>query len=266
MTATQRAWLLLLALLLPACRSAGPKGPPATAAPLPAALSSYQGALRVLPGRGDQKALTLKPGDVLAGGCDVAVHVRDVAFDKGSARFTLDTLGQPRVGERRTHCQALVPVIPLVLTGFAAGPLSPEASARVEAALMTPEEYLRRKGVSFDHPAAGPPSDVASQLPDASESERRFARTVVAWPRALLSVEALYHDPSGRGRHERLVAVEAVIGADGRAYRPVTKASIDPAHQKAIESALQLWRFEPARRADAALGARVALEVPLRVY
>ena len=88
----------------------------------------------------------------------------------------------------------------------------------------------------------------------------------MAWPRPLLSVEALYHDASGRARHERLVGIEAVVGSDGRSYRPQVKSSIDRAHQEAIETALQLWRFEPARRADGPLGARVALEVPLRVY
>jgi hypothetical protein len=257
--------LLLLALLLPACQTAGPKTPPATTA-LPDLLRPYEGALRVLPGRADEKGLTLKPGDSLAGTCDVAVRVKSVAFDKGTARFSLESVGQPRLGERRPKCKQLQPTIPLAITGFAAGPVTPESTARIDNVLLTPEDYLKKKGTAFDRPKADVPPEIASQLPDASESERRLARSVVAWPRVLLSMEAIYHDASGRGRHERLVAVEAVVGTDGRLYRPQLKVSVDRAHQVAIETALELWRFEPARRSDGPLGARVSLEVPLRVY
>ena len=107
---------------------------------------------------------------------------------------------------------------------------------------------------------------MASQLPDASEAERRLARAVVAWPRPLLSVDATYRDPTGKAHHERLVGFEAVVGTDGRIYKPQVKVSIDHAHEVAMQSALSFWRFEPARRADAPVGARVPLEIVLRVY
>jgi hypothetical protein len=82
----------------------------------------------------------------------------------------------------------------------------------------------------------------------------------------LLSVEAASRAPSGRGRHERLVGFEAVVGTDGRVYRSQLRVSIDRAHETAIQTALPFWRFEPARRADAPVGARVPLEIVLRVY
>ncbi len=259
--------LLLLALLVPACKTA-PKTPPSGPAALPELLRPYEDALRILPGRGDEKALTLKPGDALAGACDVAVKVRGLGFDKGTVRFSLETIGQPQVGGKRPRCKELQPGMQLVFTGLDPDGVTTKTTTRIDAALLTPEEYVRRKGGSFDRPAGSAPaaSEVASQLPDAIDTERRLARAVVAWPRPLLTVEALHHDASGRGLHERLVGVEAVVGPDGRAYRPVVKSSIDRAHQAALETALQLWRFEPARRGDGPLGARVALEVPLRVY
>jgi len=263
----KRSWygLLLLALLAPACKSA-PKTPPATPAPLPDLLRPYEGALRILPHKGDEKAITLKAGQGLVGACDVAVRVRSVAYDNGTARFTLLSVGQPRVGERRVRCKRLEPGMQLTLTGFPAGAVSPEVIARIDGVLLTPEAYLKTKGTAFDRPPGDAPAEVASQLPDASEPERRFARAVVAWPRVLLSVDATYRDPSGRAGHERLVGVEAVVGTDGRLYRPQLKVSIDRAHDTAIQSALSLWRLEPARRADAPVGARVPLEVVLRVY
>jgi hypothetical protein len=108
---------------------------------------------------------------------------------------------------------------------------------------------------------------VASALPDASGDERRLARAVVAWPRRLMSVDAIQRGASKRARHERLVAVEAVVGSDGRLYRSQVKTPLDPAQEAAIQGALAFWRFEPARRgADAPLGARVPLEVVFRVY
>jgi len=256
---------LLLALLVPACQTA-PKKPASGPAALPDLLRPYEGALRVLPGRADEKALTLKPGDVLTGACDVAVKVRGLAFDKGTVRFSLESIGQPRVGDRRPRCKELQPGMQLVFTGLDPEAVTTKTTTRIDAALLTPEEYLRRKGGSFDRPQAAAPAEVASQLPDANDGERRLARAVVAWPRPLLSVEALYHDASGRRLHERLVGVEAVVGTDGRVYRPVVKASIDRAHEAALEEVLQMWRFEPARRGDGPLGARVPLEVPLRVY
>jgi hypothetical protein len=256
---------LLLALLVPACQTA-PKKPASGPAALPDLLHPYEGALRVLPGQADEKALTLKPGDVLTGACDMAVKVRGLAFDKGTVRFSLESIGQPRVGDRRPRCKELQPGMQLVFTGLDPEAVTTKTTTRIDAALLTPEEYLRRKGGSFDRPQAAAPAEVASQLPDANDGERRLARAVVAWPRPLLSVEAFYHDASGRGLHERLVGVEAVVGTDGRVYRPVVKASIDRAHEAALEEVLQMWRFDPARRGDGPLGARVPLEVPLRVY
>jgi cysteinyl-tRNA synthetase len=141
-----------------------------------------------------------------------------------------------------------------------------EVTARIDEVLPTPEAYLKAKGTAFDRPPEKAPSEVASQLADASQDERRLARSVVAWPKQLLSVDATYHDASGRARHERLVGVEALVGTDGRLYKPQVKVSVDRAHDVAIQNALAFWRFEPARRADAPVGARVSLEIVLRVY
>lgn len=223
--------------------------------------------MRVLPHVGDEKRLTLAAGQDLKGSCDVAVRVHAVAYDAGTVRFGLTTVGLPRAGERRASCKRLEPEIALALTGVAAGPLTADSIARIDRLLLGPEAFLRARGGAFERVEAGPPAEVASQLPDASEAERRLARGVVAWPRRLLSFDAVYRDPAGGPRHERLVALEAIVGSDGRLYQPRLKLSIDPAHDAAIQATLPLWRFEPARRsAEGAVGARVALETALRVY
>ena len=263
-----RSWpvLLLLALLAPACKTAGAKAPPAPPAPLPDLLRPYEGALRVLPHQGDVRALTLTAAGRLAGACDVAVRVRSVAFDKGEARFALETVGQPKVGERGVTCKRTEPAIQLLLTGFPSGPVTPEVAARIDEVLLTPEAYLRARGTAFDLAPGEAPSEVASELTDANDDERKLARRVTAWPRSLLSVDPTSPAPKGRARFERLVALEAVVGTDGRLHRPRLKTSLDPAHESAVLSVVPFWRFEPARRGDGPVGARVSLELVLRVY
>jgi hypothetical protein len=258
--------LLLLSLLGPGCKTGGARAPAAPPAPPPDLLRPYEGALRILLHKGDVRALTVKAGESPSGDCDVAVRVRSVVFDKGTARLALETLGLPRVGERRVSCKRLEPDPQLTLTGFPSGPVTPEVTARIDEVLPTPEAYLRAKGTAFDRPAGVAPTEVASKLPDASEGERRLARATVAWPQPLLSVEALSRAPKKLAHFERLVTVEAVVGTDGRLYHPVVKTSLGPADETAVSVALLLWRFEPARRADGPVGARVTVEAALRVY
>jgi hypothetical protein len=257
--------VLLLAVLGPSCKSGGPKGPPAGPAALPELLRPYEGALRLLPGRGDEKTVTLKPGETPAGTCDVAVRVRSLSWNDGNARFSLETIGQPRVGERRVRCKKVLPGIQLALSGLPAGPTD-ETRERIDAVLLTPEAYLKRKGKAFDHAAGALPTEVASKLPDGSDSERRLARSVIAWPRQVFSIDAIYKDPSDRPGYEKLVGFEAVVGTDGRLYQPQVKTSTERAHDALLQDTAKLWRFEPARRSEGALGARVALETVLRVY
>ncbi len=253
----------VLALALPACQTA-PKTPP-TLAGLPDLLKPYDGALRILRHKGDQRSVTIKAGETPAGTCDLAVKIRSVAFEGGVARFSLDSVGLPRVGEKRARCKKLQPGLQLTLTGFPGGGVTPEVTARIDEVLQTPEAYLQSKGTAFDRKAGSLPTEVASNLNDGSESERRLARSVNAWPRPLLTVDATYRD-AGRAGHERLVAFDAIVGTDGRLYKPNVKASIDRAHEAALQNAFALWRVEPARRSDGPLGARVAFEGVLRVY
>jgi hypothetical protein len=255
--------LLLLAVLVPACKAAGPKAAPGAPTPPPEAFRSYIAELRVLRHRGDERSLTLAPAQKLGGACDVAVRVRGTSFESGTARFALDTVGSPSVGGREAKCRRLHPGIDLVLSGFAAEPAEAEVKARVDEILPTPEAYLKAKGVAFDRPADRLPAEVASQLPDATHQERALARAVSAWPKTLLSVNPWVHDP--RVRHEGLVDVEAVIGADGRLYNPRVVTSLSPTHEEAVESALLFWRFEPARRGGEPVGARIPLRLVLRV-
>ena len=163
-------------------------------------------------------------------------------------------------------CKRTPPAIQLALTGFPSGPVTPEVTARIDEVLLTPEAYLKAKGTVFDRPPGPAPTEAASELTDANDGESKLARGVVAWPRLLLSVDATRLAPKGRARYERLVDLEAVVGTDGRLYRPLVKSSLDPVIERLVLDALPLWRFEPARRADGPVAARIALRTVLRVF
>lgn len=261
-----RTMLVLVAVLAAACRSAGPKAAPSAPPPLPDLLRSYEGAGRLLRARGDVPSLTLKAGERLVGECDVAVRVRSVAFDKGTARFALDTLGTPKVGERAGKCKRIEPALQLVLTGLPDGAPTPLTTARIDEVLQTSEDYLRANGTTFDLAPGEAPGEVASLLPDADTGERRLARAVVTWPRLLLSVEPIYRDPAKRVSYQGLIEVEAVVGTDGRLYRPRVRTPLGDAHESAVLRALPFWRFLPAGRADSAVAARIPLKLAFRVY
>jgi hypothetical protein len=260
----KRSWSVPLAvcLLLPGCQTA-PKSP-AAVTPAPEPLRRYEGAVRLLPHQGDVHVLEVAAGKTLAGACDVAVRVRSVAFEKGAARFALDMLGQPKVTGRGVVCKRLEPEIQLTLSGLPAQ-VGPEVAARVDEVLLTPEAYLKAKGTAFDRPSATP-TDVASRLNDATEDERRAGRGVVAWPEPVLSVEPMVRAARKRAHYERLVDFEAVVGTDGRLYRPKVKTSLDPALERVVLDVLPLWRLEPGRRASGPVAARVEQQLALRVY
>lgn len=257
--------LLMLAVLLPGCRTAGPRAPVGPAAP-PDLLKDYVGELRVLRYQGDEEKVEVSPQSRLAGQCDVAVEVRAVTFEAGAARFALETVGLPAVGGRQPRCKRTLPGVRLLVGGFPAAPEAQDVRPRVDAVLSTPEAYLQAMGVAFDRDPAGDPTEIASREVDASAAERTLARKVTVWPQPLLTVEAWYQDPAGRVRQQSQVEMEAVVGTDGRLSRPQIKTGLSDVHEKALTRVLPLWRFDPARRGEEPVAARVALQPVLRIY
>jgi len=256
--------VLSLAILGPACKTAGPRTPPG-AAVLPAPLGEYPGELRILRHVGDDRTVKVKPGERRTGSCDVAVHIRVVTFEKGTARFSLDTIGLPKADGQAPRCPRAQPGLALLVEGLE-GVDASEARTRVDEMLQTPEAYLKAKGVTFDLPPGEVPTEVASKVVSAGAAEQGLGRLVTAWPRALLTVDPWYYDASGRVRQEGEVEVEVVVGTDGRIHQPRVTTGMGSSHERAVLRALPLWRFEPARREAGPLGARILLQPVLRIF
>ena len=255
--------LLAVVLLSGACKTAGPRTAP-TSGPGVDPLRRYVGDVRVLRYRADQKQITATAKQRLSGECDMVVRVRSAAFQKKGAAFALDTVGRPSVAGREVRCRGLQPTVQLLVADVSAG--SNDLAGRVDAVLQTPEAYLRSKGVAFDRAESGAPHEVASPDVLAPPVEAGLGRKVTAWPKVLLSVNPLFHDPSGRVRQESEVEFDAVVGTDGRVHDPRLKTALSAAHQEVVLGALSRWRYEPAHTATAPVAARVSSRLAFRIY
>ena len=177
----------------------------------------------------------------------------------------LETLGTPNVEKAPARCKALPETIALSLTGYEADP-PPQVTGRLDQILPTPEGYLRAYGITFDGAATGEPSLAANSATNAPDEERRMGRRVTTWPRRLLWIDPVYHDPRHVVHHEAEVEFEGVVGGDGRVYRPKVVGSFDKEHVAAMERVLPMWRFEPARAGADPMPAHFASRLVFRIY
>jgi len=256
---------VVLLALVNGCGPGKPKAPPA--APAANYLSGYVGQHRILRFQADHEQVLVKKSEApqLPGTCDAAVEVRTAVIEKGVAHLALETLGVPSVEKHPPQCKPLPTTVALTMTGFEADP-PPQVTSRLDQVLPTPEGYLQAYGTTFDLASTGEPKAAASSATNAPDEERRMGRRVTAWPRRLLWVDPVYHDPNHKVHHEGEVEFEALVGADGRLYQPKIVGSLDKEHVAAIERVMPMWRFEPARAGTEALPAHFASRLVFRIY
>lgn len=268
--------LLAGALLLAgqaACRSAG--GPPPTAPPGPLtdAARALVGQQRILRFHGREKSVSLKMQDLAgqSGPCDVAVEVKTAALTGGSARFTLELTGRPRLeGQprerrgRKSPCRELPVTTSLLVSGLSTG--SPEKLiADVGKVLLTPEDYLRAHGVPFDRPPVGDPKEVADASLTAPVDEQKRASAITAPQRRLLAIDPEYRSANRKVHYEGQVEFVAVLGPDGRLHQPRLTTPLGE-HEARAARVLPLWRYEPARRGEQPVAVRLQDSMILRIY
>jgi hypothetical protein len=256
---------LLLVVLGPGCKTAGPKTPPGPPV-LPDPLGEYVGELRIVGHEEGKQTIKARPGQTAGGGCHVAVHVRTVTVEKGGVRFSLDTLGLPKVKGQGARCRRARPGLMLIVEGLAEGAGPEVVRAELDKVLRTPEAYLETKGVPFDRPPGEAPTEVASREVFSGTAEQNLGRHVTAWPEVLLSVDPWYYDSSGRVRQEGEVEMDAIVGTDGRLYEPNVRTGLSSSYEKAVRRVLPLWRFEPARRGEEPVAARILLRPVFRIF
>jgi hypothetical protein len=250
-----------------ACRTGTGPTPRTPAAPRPDFIRSYVGQTGFLRYGGDRKQWSLdrKAVERQSGGCDVAVEVKSAAFQKGVVQLGLESLGQPRVEGKRSLCRRMEPAIALRVTGFQPDESAEAVSSAVGRLLVTPEALLAAHGIRFDLPAVAEQTLVADRSPVGKAPEIRLAQEVTRWPKKLLWVEPAYADPNPKVKHEGEVEIAAIVGSDGRLREPKILTTLADTHQRHVERAFSLWRFEPARRGTQAVAARVTERTVLRI-
>ncbi len=263
--ASRAVGIAVAVVLAGACGPKRPAGPPA--GPRTDFLRTYVGQQRVLRFQADRERVVVKKKDPaqLPGACDAAVQVRSAVLQRGAPVLVLESLGAPNAEKARPRCKAHPATITLSLTGYESDPPAPIV-ARLDQVLPTPDGYLRAYGVPFDLASVAEPTVAASSHTNAPDEERRLGRRVTRWPRKLFWVDPVYRDPAHRVRHEGEVEFEAVVGADGRLYRPQIRGGLDKAHVAAIERVLPMWRFEPAHAGKDAVPAHLESRLIFRIY
>jgi hypothetical protein len=181
-------------------------------------------------------------------------------------QLRLEHLGQPRSEGWRGRCRRQVPEVALRITGFPPDASADAVRSVIGRLLQTPEAWLAVRGIRFDlPPSPEAPKLAADRSTVAAEAEMRLARDVTRWPRRLLWIEPAYSHP-GKVKHEGELEIAAIVGPDGRIYRPQVKTPLDVAHERLIERSFALWRFEPARKGSEPVAARVTERTVFRVY
>jgi hypothetical protein len=240
------------------CRSAGPRTPTAATGPRVDTAAPLVGQMRIYRHRGDDARASVKRQDLrsLSGDCDVVVEVRQARVERGTATLALEMLGRPRVarrGARQERCGNDQPQLTLNVSGVDASSAAALESALADV-LQTPEAYLRAHSVTFDLP----PSSAPQEPPGEHVLTRK--------PERLLWVDAIQHDPRGRVHHEGEVEFTAVVGADGRLREPRLTTGLSESQERGVLRVMPLWRFQPARRGDAVVAARVTDRLVFRIY
>ena len=262
--AASRILGVALALALPACatKSKAPAAGPGTDF-----LRPYVGQQRVLRYQGDEAKVVVRKKDrpQLPGACDAAVQVRSAVLEKGGPRLVLETIGAAGAEKAHPRCRRIPATITLSLTGY--GSESGPVVGRLDQILPTPDGYLKAYGIPFDRPAGSEPALAAASehQTDATDQERRLEGRLTAPPRKLFWVDPIYRDPRGAVQYEGEVEFEGVVGADGRLYRTRVRGSLDKAHVAAIQRALPMWRFDPARTGKDLTPAHVLSRLVFRI-
>ncbi len=238
------------------CQSAGGPKPQIPSAPLPEALQSWVGQRRFIAGAGEAKGLALEVGESLPrGDCDVAVEVRSASFDKGTVTLSLDTLGRAETSDRMRgrECREVPTARQLSVSGLSAPEDAPQA---LEDLLTPPEGHLAARDVVFDLPPEKNAPKLAAAGGDAAgtSEERILGRQIDAWPRLLLAVHPIV---SGHVRHQGEIEFAAMVGADGRLYKPALVTSLGSSQEEQVLKVFSLWRYEPAKRGQDRVAARV---------
>jgi hypothetical protein len=263
---------VILGVAVSSCRTGGDKTAKAPTGPeSPAFVQALVGQQRILLSGGESRAVARKAGQAAPkpDACDAAVEIQQASLQGGTLRFSVRSLGQPRlegVAPRRGKPCAVAAQTAVTVSGLADGADAAAVEQELERVLQTPDAYLTAAGINVARPSEVVEGIAATGVGTSSAPERNLARQVTTWPKRLLWVDVAAPAPKKGLRREVEVEVAGVVAADGRFTEPKVNTRLADEHAEAVKRSLGLWRFDPARAGEKAIAARTASRCALRMY
>jgi len=192
------------------------------------------------------------------GGCDEAVEVTAVAFERSSIQFKLRSIGTPFVLNKSKKCKKDIPAPDeylLTVTDFNLDQTRGQAENAIGYVLQTPEAYLTAYGASLNLP---PPTE--------NESPVEYPRAGLTAPKPVLEVTPHYSETDRKADTQGLITVRCIIGTDGLVHSPVIEKGLSEDLNRRALNAMTFFRIEPVREGSRSVAAKISWEFRFRRY
>ncbi len=187
-------------------------------------------------------------------GCDEAVEVTAIAFEKSSILFQLRNIGVPSIGKKSDAC-AKADMYSFRIIDFDINQPREQVESAIGQVLQTPEAYLAALGIQWD-----PPPFVENEAPvDPSRPGLTAAKV-------LLSVNPYYSHANREAHVQGSLTITCSVGTDGLIHDPVIKQGLTEELNKLALDALTFWRIQPARDGAHAVPIKAIQQFSFRLY
>lgn len=192
------------------------------------------------------------------GGCDVAVEVTAIAFDKSSIRLQARNIGTPRavkeIGNTSDLC-ADVDVISFQINGFDMDLPRDQAEKIIGNVLQTPEAYLAALGIPWSFATSSE-----------NETPVDISLPGVTAGKPVLFFNPYYTQASREAHTDGKVKISCIIGTDGLIHDPVIEKGLTKELNKLVLDALTFYRFQPAHYGGKAVAVKSHFEFSFQLY
>jgi TonB family protein len=188
--------------------------------------------------------------------CDIAIQVKDATWDKGQALFVWEDIGTPYMpGKPAGVCKNVYEGGTLTITGFASDEPAASLADSLRTVLQTPEQFLEAAGISFTLP---PEPDLPGEV--------GIPETPFTPAKALFMVNATFSEQARKNKYQGTLAVRFYVGTDGRAHSPKISHPLGMGLDEQALKVVSMWRFEPARKHDQPVPAKMSIETSFSLY
>jgi hypothetical protein len=256
---TQR-WLLILVLLAPCTRAAGPPTLPAlqdSTSPV----KSYLGKIYLLRGQGTEREIHLSRANlgIYRGQCDVALQITRADSAKSELQFEAEIVGTVRLAGHQTNvCPNFPAITKIFIAGFSPSDTPQDLSTALAKVFLRPDAYLASYNIA-----------ITASSPNSGDMESPVVQAGTLGlvpPKPVLSIDATYTEAARLSHLNGIVTAQVTVGRDGHLYSGTIINSLDPALDQRVLALLSLWRLQPAHIEDDTYAFQVSLATTFNLY